>query len=101
MLLFQFRAAADENPFVILATEPFRITGVLDLIGRWTMDEQRTLALLGWGIGGIVGTMFLLNALALASLSTASTPRGSRLISQAGRPIVTAVSFAAAKAGGG
>ncbi|HEY5067288.1 MAG TPA: hypothetical protein VIJ04_20995 [Xanthobacteraceae bacterium] len=48
-----------------------------------------------------MGTMFLLDALALASLSTAPTPPGSRLISQAGPPIVTAVSFAAAKAGGG
>lgn len=65
------------------------------------MDEQRTLALLGWGIGGIVGTMFLLNAVALASLSTGSTPPDSRLISRAGPPIVTAVSFAAAKAGSG
>jgi hypothetical protein len=64
------------------------------------MDEQRTLALLGWSIGGIVGTMFLLNGLALASLSTAATPPASQLISQAGRPIVMAVSFAAAKAGG-
>ena len=65
------------------------------------MDEQRTLALLGWGIGGIVGTMFLLNALALASLSNAPTAPGSLLISQAGPPIVTAVSLTAAKAGGG
>ena len=32
------------------------------------MDERRTLALLGWTVGGIVGLMFLLNAIALASL---------------------------------
>jgi hypothetical protein len=32
------------------------------------MDERRTLALLGWTVGGVVGLMFLLNAIALASL---------------------------------
>jgi hypothetical protein len=30
------------------------------------MDERRTLSILGWTIGGVVGTVFILNAIALA-----------------------------------
>ena len=30
------------------------------------MDERRSLALLGWTVGGIVGLMFTLNGIALA-----------------------------------
>ena len=30
------------------------------------MDERRSLALLGWTVGGIVGLMFVLNAIALS-----------------------------------
>lgn len=30
------------------------------------MDERRSLALLGWTVGGIVGLMFMLNAIALS-----------------------------------
>lgn len=30
------------------------------------MDEKQTLQVLGWGIGGLVGFMFVLNAFALA-----------------------------------
>ena len=30
------------------------------------MDERRSLALLGWTVGGVVGLMFTLNAIALA-----------------------------------
>jgi hypothetical protein len=65
------------------------------------MDERRTLALLGWSVGGVVGIMFLLNALSLASLAPSPATHGGRLIAEAGRPIVTAVSLAAARAGGG
>jgi gas vesicle protein len=32
------------------------------------MDEARTLAFLGWTIGGIVGAVFVLNAIALSLL---------------------------------
>jgi hypothetical protein len=32
------------------------------------MDERRTLSLLAWSIGGVVGIMFLLNGLALSLL---------------------------------
>ncbi len=65
------------------------------------MNERRTLALLGWSVGGVVGIMFLLNALSLACLAPAPPTIG-RLIAQAGKPIVTAVSLAAAaKAAGG
>jgi hypothetical protein len=31
------------------------------------MDEQQTLSILGWLIGGIIGIVFILNAIALAS----------------------------------
>ena len=30
------------------------------------MDERRTLSLLGWTIGGVVGAVFVLNAVALS-----------------------------------
>jgi hypothetical protein len=30
------------------------------------MDERRTLSLLGWTIGGLVGAVFVLNAIALS-----------------------------------
>jgi hypothetical protein len=30
------------------------------------VDERRTLAVLGWAIGGVVGVMFVLNAVALS-----------------------------------
>jgi hypothetical protein len=32
------------------------------------MDERRTLSILGWTIGGIIGVVFILNAIALASI---------------------------------
>jgi hypothetical protein len=34
------------------------------------MDERQTLKLLGWMMGTLVGGMFFLNAVALASLAT-------------------------------
>jgi hypothetical protein len=37
------------------------------------MDERRTLMVLGWSVGGIVGLMFLLNAIALSSVQSATT----------------------------
>lgn len=33
------------------------------------MDERQTLLLLGWIIGGVVGSLFFLNALALADIA--------------------------------
>jgi hypothetical protein len=32
------------------------------------MDERRTLQILAWTVGGVVGFMFVLNAIALAAL---------------------------------
>jgi hypothetical protein len=58
------------------------------------MDERRTLTLLGWSVGGVVGIMFLLNAFALASLAPAA--HGGRLMAEAGQPVVTVFSPAAA-----
>jgi hypothetical protein len=31
------------------------------------MDERRTLQILAWGIGGLVGVLFILNAVALSA----------------------------------
>lgn len=57
------------------------------------MDEQRSLALLGWTVGGIVGLMFVLNAVALALVQGSSPPR-SLLASRAGDPLAATVSVA-------
>lgn len=34
------------------------------------MDERRTLAILAWALGSVVGTMFILNGIALSFEST-------------------------------
>ncbi len=50
------------------------------------MDERRSLALLGWTVGGIVGLMFTLNAIALAL--TQGGPSTTRLlVSHGGNPL--------------
>jgi hypothetical protein len=38
------------------------------------MDERRTLAILAWAVGSVVGTMFILNAIALSFVETTSMP---------------------------
>jgi hypothetical protein len=48
------------------------------------MDERRTLKVLGWSVGGIVGLMFLLNAIALSS---AQSPASGALVSPNGQPM--------------
>ncbi len=49
---------------VILESRP-------DLFGTFSLEismtERRTLQMLAWSIGGLVGTLFLLNAFALAT----------------------------------
>lgn len=52
------------------------------------MDERRTLALLGWTLGGIVGLMFTLNAIALSLVQGA--PPTHLFVSHAGHPAKTA-----------
>jgi hypothetical protein len=54
------------------------------------MDERRTLVLLGWSVGGIVGLMFLLNAIALSSEQSATTKQ---LISPSVQPIEATASL--------
>ena len=51
------------------------------------MDERRTLFFLGWGVGGVVGLMFLLNAIALASISAVHQSNGVRLAASSARPL--------------
>jgi len=47
------------------------------------MDERRSLAVLGWTVGGIVGLMFTLNAIAL-SLTHVAAPPARLPVSRAG-----------------
>ena len=37
------------------------------------MDERRTLAILAWAVGSVVGTMFILNAIALSFAESTPT----------------------------
>jgi hypothetical protein len=53
------------------------------------MDERRTLALFGWTIGGVVVTMFVLNAFTLASLQEVPSAGTRQIVSQAGQPAAT------------
>ena len=41
------------------------------------MDERRTLSILAWSVGSVVGTMFILNAIALSVVET--TPTGKQV----------------------
>lgn len=50
------------------------------------MDERRTLKVLGWSVGGIVGLMFLLNAIALASIQGSSGQTYGQLVSSNAPP---------------
>lgn len=59
------------------------------------MDERRSLALLGWTIGGIVGLMFTLNAVALA-LGPGGSPAKRLLVSHAGASLKATVNAALA-----
>ena len=49
-------------------TERFRSKGLDTSIGVFPMDEARTLSILAWTVGGIVGAVFVLNAIALSLL---------------------------------
>ena len=59
------------------------------------MDERRTLAFLGWTVGGIVGVMFVLNAVALALVQDGS-PAASLMVSRAGDQSAAALTAAPA-----
>jgi len=53
------------------------------------MDERRSLAILGWTVGGVVGLMFALNAIALASLQPTPRVHAHQPVSQS-QPVATA-----------
>jgi hypothetical protein len=38
------------------------------------MDENRTLSILGWVVGSLLGAMFLLNAIAMSDLTLPTHP---------------------------
>ena len=43
------------------------------------MDERRTLSILAWAVGSVVGTMFILNAIALSFIDGAPTPAANQV----------------------
>ncbi len=43
------------------------------------MDERRTLAILAWTIGSVVGVMFILNGIALSFVEGAPAPTAKRV----------------------
>lgn len=65
----------------------------MESVWEKAMDERRTLALLAWIVGGLVGLMFVLNAIALASLQSAPAGYAVRFASQASQPAGHAASF--------
>jgi hypothetical protein len=60
------------------------------------MDERRTLVILGWSVGGVVGLMFLLSAIALASVQSPSGQTSGQLLSSNAPPVHAAVAPARA-----
>ena len=43
------------------------------------MDERRTLSILAWSVGCVVGTMFILNAVALSFVASSPTPASNQV----------------------
>ena len=43
------------------------------------MDERRTLAILAWGIGTVVGTMFILSGIALSFVESPAAPAANQI----------------------
>ena len=43
------------------------------------MDERRTLAILAWAVGSVVGAMFILNAVALSFVDSTPTPASKQI----------------------
>jgi hypothetical protein len=43
------------------------------------MDERRTLAILAWAVGSVVGFMFLLNGIALSFVESPSAPSAKQI----------------------
>jgi hypothetical protein len=43
------------------------------------MDERRTLAILAWAVGSVVGTMFILNGIALSFVESTPAPTSKQI----------------------
>lgn len=43
------------------------------------MDERRTLAMLAWAVGSVVGIMFILNGIALSFVPSAAPPAAKQI----------------------
>ena len=43
------------------------------------MDERRTLAILAWAVGSVVGIMFILNGIALSFVESTPTPASKQI----------------------
>ena len=46
------------------------------------MDERQTLSILAWAVGSVVGTMFILNAIALSFVETTPTPASKQVVTR-------------------
>lgn len=53
------------------------------------MDERRTLAILAWAVGSVVGTMFILNAIALSFVESSPTPASKQVATRHAPPAPT------------
>jgi len=51
------------------------------LNGTWNtaMDERRTLAILAWAVGSVVGFMFILNGIALSFVESPAAPAAKQI----------------------
>ena len=48
------------------------------------MDERRTLKILAWTVGSVVGMMFILNGIALSFVQSGLPPAGKQITAQYG-----------------
>lgn len=63
------------------------------------MDERRTLSILAWAVGSVVGTMFILNAIALSFIEGAPTPAGNQVAAARSAPALHAPVIPVARGG--
>jgi hypothetical protein len=66
-----------------------------------SMDEGRTLAILGWTLGGLIGAMFILNGIALSSMPNEPERVAKQNIAPQNTPVVdSSMSFVVKRRGG-
>jgi len=67
-LLLEYCGPLNECPTEVAAprSQTFKTNRYVFAFREVSMDEHLTLSILGWSVGGLVGVLFALNALALA-----------------------------------